>query len=152
MNTPNFLQKTLLFVIGLQCFYLDPTAALPCALLVFRCADAPRKVRLHSVSLRMTPTVVIKNVKNKKIALAKKQEGDGSRYHLCSPIKRPHTAQICRSRITGDTVTAYLPRGFRGATRKGIRQAPFTVLHQPTALCAKENCLLFLVYVFTYIV
>ena len=77
----------LLFVIGLQRFYLDPAAALPCALLVFRHADAPRKVRLHSVSLRMTHTVVIdkKQAKNKKIALAQVQEGDGSRYHLCSP-------------------------------------------------------------------
>ena len=112
MNTPFFCKKTLLFVIGLQRFYLAPAAALPCALLVFRCADAPCKVRLHSVSLRMTHTVVIKSVKNKKIALAEKQEGDGSRYHLCSPIKRPQPTQICRTRITGDTVTAYWQNAF----------------------------------------
>ena len=114
MNTPTFFcKKKLLCVIGLQRFYLDPAAALPCALLVFRCADAPRKVRLHSVSLRMTHTAMIKDEqKTKKSPL---QNARGRRIAV-PPLFTDKTAStdtgICRARITGDTVTAYWQNAF----------------------------------------
>ena len=142
----------LLCGIGLQRFCLDPATALPCALLVSRHADAPRKVRLHSVSLRMTHTAVIKSKQKTKNRPCKMQEGDKSRYHLCSPqsgligTKMPF-------RITGDTVTAYLRHGAFGVQLARVFGKVLSPSYTNRRLSAQRKIyLLCLVTVFTRIV